>query len=1078
MAPVEDLVAGAPVGPGASPKDVDEWANNVDEVTEQIRGIIDGTITDFDAFDRQLELKDRAKQIREEEAKARKERFFLNGTEGKGEGQRYKWWCKRCFVEYHIDLPEGKCTRCGKDDMMMSQQARRDELMGKLEVFKEEKAKHQWRKDKWNRWKKSQALLGRSRNINYKAWEYWEPETDTEDEGEPIVPRDNPEFLAMEADLKQRKHKQSEKAKTAEKCRQRGNQCMKEGDFIGAIENYEEGLEYNRSCKALWTNKALAELKVFRYHDAINSCNKVVEYAEIFEDGFKKNPDACFKAFVRRATALRALHKWDEAVNDIEDALKLFPRDKDARDLLEKTKAACEEARLAQDLQEGKAETSPDSKSKDAQNEGSDAAPAPTGPVRVEIEESDEEEDEDIAKLGSGSQPGSLAGLSKQEYSELLKSLKGSEAQRVMFCARKSGDSLGEQKKEDQWVGRKVVMKVEEVAEPSRLDSVLRDCDRCHVLWKKRRPDAAGRITMQDDEPEAKEADAYISLVTPRVLGVLYVLATSSDHHCALTAPAIRNVWPLMVEKAWRYDVLQLLCEWSQRSISAKALADFAGRYADPHVRLLIEAASEESKESILPPGFEDRAKKAADRFELGQSGMEDAMEEVMKGLMVQSPVELALSTIGNCCLAGAANTQFKEQMAAMSTELVGGICKHLRPLDWRVCGKAAGALCNVVRLGEACAAQVQDKCVKPLMAALREECKDDSPAATMKQLMEQAGGAGGLPVQAASSRILGALVNLVVVRPAALQDLHREGCLELVVPLIDPELKVCHDGATASALADDEASPEAASMRAALLTSRLVGSAPSSVTRQLEAQLLTKVQVMLENTKFAELKADIRAFGSGSIDRLPVLEWLDPAVRMIITVLMKTPGAMDRLTESAPRIEELPDDLDSLPARQEPAVSCADLVGRLSDLVKALRPSEHVAPLLEGSTPSRLRGNLALLFGALSEAQAREDASSALRNLDLSPLVEVFIDSLRKERGAVQTNLGVCVTKLAQNPRYRQQVRDLKGIESLHQIQLPKVQAQKAQEEKMHRLDTSAEDRKREILRRLEQQRALKGLD
>ena len=97
-----------------------------------------------------------------------------------------------------------------------------------------------------------------------KAWEYWEPDTDSEEEGDPIVPRDNPEFLAMEADLKERKRKQSEKAITAEKCRQRGNQCMSEGDFVGAIENYDEGLEYRRDCKALWTNKALAELKVFR----------------------------------------------------------------------------------------------------------------------------------------------------------------------------------------------------------------------------------------------------------------------------------------------------------------------------------------------------------------------------------------------------------------------------------------------------------------------------------------------------------------------------------------------------------------------------------------------------------------------------------------------------------------------------------------------------------------------------------------------------------------------------------------------------------------------------------------------
>lgn len=35
-------------------------------MTSQIRGIIDGTITDFAAFDQQLALKERAKQIRQE----------------------------------------------------------------------------------------------------------------------------------------------------------------------------------------------------------------------------------------------------------------------------------------------------------------------------------------------------------------------------------------------------------------------------------------------------------------------------------------------------------------------------------------------------------------------------------------------------------------------------------------------------------------------------------------------------------------------------------------------------------------------------------------------------------------------------------------------------------------------------------------------------------------------------------------------------------------------------------------------------------------------------------------------------
>lgn len=80
----------------------------------------------------------------------RRQRALLQGCEGKGEGTKYRWWCKRCFVEYSIDLAEGKCTRCGQSDKMMSQEARRAELMEKLDSFKEEKAKHKWRKDKWS----------------------------------------------------------------------------------------------------------------------------------------------------------------------------------------------------------------------------------------------------------------------------------------------------------------------------------------------------------------------------------------------------------------------------------------------------------------------------------------------------------------------------------------------------------------------------------------------------------------------------------------------------------------------------------------------------------------------------------------------------------------------------------------------------------------------------------------------------------------------------------------------------------------------------------------------------------------
>jgi len=48
--------------------------------------------------------------------------------------------------------------------------------------------------------------------------------------------------------------------------------------------------------KQLWTNKALAEIKVFRFEDAVTSASKVLELCEIFEDGYEKSKDLAFKA--------------------------------------------------------------------------------------------------------------------------------------------------------------------------------------------------------------------------------------------------------------------------------------------------------------------------------------------------------------------------------------------------------------------------------------------------------------------------------------------------------------------------------------------------------------------------------------------------------------------------------------------------------------------------------------------------------------------------------------------------------------------------------------------------------------
>merc|ERR550537_1879449 len=86
----------------------------------------------------------------------------------------------------------------------------------------------------------------------------------------------------------------------------------------------------------------------------------------------------------------------------------------------------------------------------------------------------------------------------------------------------------------------------------------------------------------------------------------------------------------------------------------------------------------------------------------------------------------------------------------------------------------------------------------------------------------------------------------------------------------------------------------------------------------------------------------------------------------------------------------------------------------------------------------------MALLFGYISDAQQKPDAPEALQSFNLGPTVDILIDYLKKERASVSHNAGVGLTKLAQNPMYRQRVRDLKGFETLHQIQAKNLEAKK----------------------------------
>lgn len=55
--------------------------------------------------------------------------------------------------------------------------------------------------------------------------------------------------------------------------------------------------------------------------------------------------------------------------------------------------------------------------------------------------------------------------------------------------------------------------------------------------------------------------------------------------------------------------------------------------------------------------------------------------------------------------------------------------------------------------------------------------------------------------------------------------------------------------------------------------------------------------------------------------------------------------------------------------------------------------------------------------------------------------IIEVAIEALRRDVGAVQQNCGQCVTRLAMLDEYKEIVRKHNGFESLHQISLKEKQ-------------------------------------
>lgn len=108
---------------------------------------------------------------------------------------------------------------------------------------------------------------------------------------------------------------------------------MTQGDYNKAWEMYTFGLDHKKDYKALWTNRALANIKLGKFKACIKDCTRILEYSEVFEEGYVSSKKFNVKAFLRRAFAHKERKNYKEALEDVEEALKLYPQEKEGLDL-------------------------------------------------------------------------------------------------------------------------------------------------------------------------------------------------------------------------------------------------------------------------------------------------------------------------------------------------------------------------------------------------------------------------------------------------------------------------------------------------------------------------------------------------------------------------------------------------------------------------------------------------------------------------------------------------------------------------------------------------------------------------
>ncbi|CAH3190861.1 unnamed protein product [Porites evermanni] len=116
---------------------------------------------------------------------------------------------------------------------------------------------------------------------------------------------------------------ETERQLLANKEKEKGNEAFQSGNYMEALAYYCRSIEMNPRATAVYNNRALAEIKLEKFQEAVDDCNRVLS----------AEPNNV-KAYLRRSIAQRSQGLCEEATADLYKVLAIEPNNKRAKELL------------------------------------------------------------------------------------------------------------------------------------------------------------------------------------------------------------------------------------------------------------------------------------------------------------------------------------------------------------------------------------------------------------------------------------------------------------------------------------------------------------------------------------------------------------------------------------------------------------------------------------------------------------------------------------------------------------------------------------------------------------------------